>query len=172
MVSLRFEAFGPARARTPFVPPPGMRLQEYVLAYDEGRRSTVYIAAHDHGAAFGDAYLFDGKAWVQVAKGATSFATTQKLGGFYDEARAGVATWNFEHDYGKHRYVAKGLLFDVRNGLAPIPARGDDPIAEHEGETSIAGGDRQWRSTGTFDYMGLFAPDPNLHQPFCKAPRK
>lgn len=150
MVLLRFEAFGPARARTPFVPPPGMRLQEYVLAYDEGRRSTVYIAAHDHGPAFGDAYLFDGKSWVQVAKGATSFATTQKLGGFYDEARAGVATWNFEHDYTKHRYVAKGLLFDVRNGLSPITARGDDPIAEHEGETT----------TGTFDYMGLFAPDP------------
>ena len=150
MQALRFEAFGPARARTPFVPPPGMRLQEYVLAYDEGRRSTIYIAAHDHGAAFGDAYLFDGKSWVQVAKGATSFATTQKLGGFYDEARAGVATWNFEHDYAKHRYVAKGLLFDVRNGLSPIPARGDHPIAEHEVESS----------TGTFDYMGLFAPDP------------
>jgi hypothetical protein len=157
MVSLRFEAFGPARARTPFVPPPGMRLQEYVLAYDEGRRSTVYIAAHDHGAAFGDAYLFDGKSWVQVAKGATSFATTQKLGGFYDEARAGVATWNFEHDYTKHRYVAKGLLFDFRNGLSPITARGDDPIAEHEGETS----------TGTFDYMGLFAPDPRRALTTC-----
>jgi hypothetical protein len=157
MQSLRFEAFGPARARTPFVPPAGMRLQEYVLAYDEGRRSTVYIAAHDHGAAFGDAYLFDGKSWVQVAKGATSFATTQKLGGFYDEARAGVATWNFEHDYAQHRYVAKGLLFDVRNGLSPITARGDDPIAEHEGEVA----------TGTFDYMGLFAPDPRRAVTAC-----
>ncbi len=157
MVSLRFEAFGPARARTPFVPPPGMRLQEYVLAYDEGRRGTIYIAAHDHGAAFGDAYLFDGKSWVQVAKGASSFATTQKLGGFYDEARAGVATWNFEHDYEKHRYVAKGLLFDVRNGLSPIEARGNDPIAEHEGEST----------TGTFDYMGLFAPDPRRAVTTC-----
>jgi hypothetical protein len=154
---LRFEAFGPARARTPYVPPAGMRLQEYVLAYDEGRRCTVYLAAHAHGAAFGDAYLFDGKSWMQVVKGATAFATTQKLGGFYDEARAGVATWNFEHDFGKHRYVAKGLLFDVRNGLSPIPARGDDPIAELEGETK----------TGTFDYMGLFAPDPRRAVTAC-----
>jgi hypothetical protein len=157
MLTLRFEAYGPPRPEAPFVPPVGMRLQEYVLAYDEGRKRTVYIAAHDHGAAFGDAWLFDGKAWTKVAEGKNAFGTTQKLGGFYDEARAGIATWNFHHDHEKKRFVATSLLFDVKIGLSPIPFRGDDPIAEPEGEDT----------TGTFDYMGLFAPDPKRAVTVC-----
>ncbi|HEY1956604.1 MAG TPA: hypothetical protein VGH28_13370 [Polyangiaceae bacterium] len=150
MLTLAFAPFGPRPPDAIFVPPPGMRLQEYVLAYDEGRRRTVYLAAHDHGAAFGDAYLFDGAEWTKVAEGKTVFATAQKLFGFYDEARAGVAAWSFARDFKEKRVVATSLLFDVRNGLSPIVTRGDSPVAEPPEGVRV----------GTFDYHGLFAPDP------------
>ena len=156
MLTLTFAPFGPPRPPAPFVPPPGMRLQEYVLAYDEGRKRTVYLAAHDHGAAFGDAYLFDGSAWTQVATGSLLFPTAQKLFGFYDEARAGVAAWSFKHDFQAGRFVATSLLFDVRDGLSPIVTRGDEPVAEVEGAR-----------VGTFDYRGLFAPDPSRAVTVC-----
>jgi hypothetical protein len=127
MLTLKLAPFGPPRPASVFVPPAGMRLQEYALAYDEVRGRTVYVISQNYGAAFGDVFTYDGAAWSQIAKGKTSAETKQKLQGFFDPSRKTVVLWNFSYDYEKACEIVKAHTVSEDGKLAVLATRGELP---------------------------------------------
>jgi len=148
-MKLSYQHAGPARPESIELPPKAPWIGDYVLAYDPGRKQTIYFYSHEFHQ-LGHAAAFDGRRWAPISETAIrTESPKQRWQGFHDPSRGGVVGWNFTRD-DEYQLVVLGVLL-----------KDDEPVVL---ETS---GERPTLDDEAGDVGALFAFDPVRSRTVC-----
>lgn len=127
---------GPERPERIELPPVPMRLNHYVMAFDESLGEVVFLTGAGYDG-FGEAWSWNGERWKQLHDQKINLDGEGPYQGYYDPVRGGMVAFRFGYDYESEKHQPKGMLVTAK-GSEPLETSGDVPIGP-EGFNDVRG---------------------------------
>lgn len=145
MIVIDWARVGPERPPRIELPPVPMRLNGYVMDFDETIGEIVFLTGAGY-EGFGEAWSWNGSRWKQRHAQKISLEGEGYHRGYYDPSRGGMVAFRFGYDYGSETHRPKMILVTA-DGSREVITRGEHPIGP-EGFNDVRGAFGYDRSRG------------------------
>jgi predicted DNA-binding WGR domain protein len=145
-LTIEWSRVGPPRPESRPVPPVSMRLNGYVLDYDDELQRVVYLCGTGYDG-FGEAWTWDGSSWEQLATKLVNQSGEGRYQGYWDPTRKAMIACRYGYDYDSEQHRPVLMAVD-RDGARPLPTSGEFPLAGEDHDLAGAFGFDRARGVG------------------------
>ncbi|MEM9068984.1 MAG: WGR domain-containing protein [Myxococcota bacterium] len=117
---------GPERPERMVLPPVPMRLNGYLLDFDETIGEVVFVTGAGYNG-FGELWSWNGARWHQHHEEKLNLDGEGVHHGYYDPSRKGVVAFRFGHDYETESYRPSAMLI-TSSGTSELTMTGELPL--------------------------------------------
>lgn len=136
MLTIDWARVGPERPPGIELPPVPMRLNGYVMDFDETIGEIVFLTGAGH-SGFGEAWSWNGERFRQLHTDKQRLEGEGYYRGYYDPTRGGMVAFRFGYDFESEQHRPSGILVTAK-GSTRLGLSGEHPIGP-EGFNDVRG---------------------------------